>query len=202
MALIAARGIGKSFGSRSILHGLDFDIEPRVRLGVIGPNGGGKSTLLRILAGDEVADAGEVTQRRGLVVAFLPQQPEGDDRDAAATLRDARPDLAELEHELAQVERQLGEQGDDLDRIARLLRRQEDVLTRWTGAGGPGFEGRARALLVDVGLDDGDIAKPTRVLSGGQRKLVGLAACLLRDPDVLLLDEPEAHLDVEAREHL
>ncbi|MGN6799056.1 MAG: ATP-binding cassette domain-containing protein, partial [Gaiellaceae bacterium] len=154
MALLAARGIGKSFGSRSILHGLDFDVEPGARLGVIGPNGGGKSTLLRILAGEEVADAGEVTRRRGLVVAFLPQQPEGDERDAAATLRDARPDLAELEDELAQIEQQLGEQGDDLDRITRLLRRQEDVLTRWTSAGGPGFEGRARALLVDVGLDD------------------------------------------------
>src|SRR6476469_2099762 len=202
MALLQARGIAKSFGSRLILDGLDFDIEPGVRLGVIGPNGGGKSTLLRILAGEEVADAGEVTQRRGLVVAFLPQQPEGDARDAAVTLRDARPDLAELEGELVQIERQLGEQGDDLDRIARLLRRQEDVLTRWTSAGGPGFEGRARSLLADVGLDDGDIAKPTRVLSGGQRKLVGLAACLLRDPDVLLLDEPEAHLDVEARERL
>jgi ATP-binding cassette subfamily F protein 3 len=69
-------------------------------------------------------------------------------------------------------------------------------------AGGPGFDGRARALLVDVGLEDDDLAKPTRVLSGGQRKLVGLAACLLRDPDVLLLDEPEAHLDVEARERM
>jgi ATP-binding cassette, subfamily F, member 3 len=202
MALIAARGIGKSFGSRSILHGLDFDVEAGARLGVIGPNGGGKSTLLRILAGEEVADAGDVTRRRGLVVAFLPQQPEGDDRDSAATLWDARPDLAELEHELEEIERQLGEQGDDLDRIARLLRRQEDVLGRWTSAGGPGFEGRARALLTDVGLDDGDFGKPTRVLSGGQRKLVGLAACLLRDPDVLLLDEPEAHLDVEARERL
>src|SRR3954470_25063365 len=202
MALIAARGIGKSFGSRSILHGLDFAIEAGARLGVIGPNGGGKSTLLRILVGDEVADAGEVTQRRGLVIAFLPQQPEGDDRDAEATLRAARPDLAELERELAQIESRLGEQGDDLDRIARLLRRQEDVLTRWTTAGGPGFEGRARALLADVGLDDDDLAKPTRLLSGGQRKLVGLAACLLREPDVLLLDEPEAHLDVEARERM
>ena len=93
MALIAARGIGKSFGSRSILHGLDFDIEPGARLGVIGPNGGGKSTLLRILAGEETADAGEVTQRRGLVVAFLPQQPEGDDarRRSDAARRAARP---------------------------------------------------------------------------------------------------------------
>jgi ATP-binding cassette subfamily F protein 3 len=202
MALLAARGLGKSFGSRSILHGLDLDVEPGARLGVIGPNGGGKSTLIRILAGEETADAGEVTQRRGLVIAYLPQQPEGDHRDAAETLRDARPDLAELERELAQIERLLGEQGGDLDRIARLLRRQEDELARWTAAGGPGFEGRGRALLADVGLDDGDLGKPTRVLSGGQRKLVGLAACLLRDPDVLLLDEPEAHLDVEARERL
>jgi ATP-binding cassette subfamily F protein 3 len=200
MSLLQARGLAKSFGSRLILDGLDFDIEPDVRLGVIGPNGGGKSTLLRILAGQEHADAGEVTQRRGLTVAFLPQQLEGDDRHALETLRAARPDLDQLEQELATVERALGEAGGDLDRLTKLLKRQEGLLERWTAAGGPGFDGRARALLADVGLEDDDLAKPTRVLSGGQRKLVGLAACLLRDPDVLLLDEPEAHLDVEARE--
>ena len=200
MALLSARGIRKSFGSRQILDGLDFDVESGVRLGLIGPNGGGKSTLLRILAGEETADAGEVTQRRGLVIAYLPQQLEGDERDALETLRGARPDLDELERELATIEAGLAT--DDLDRMTRLLRRQEDVLERWTAAGGPGFDGRARALLVDVGLEDEDLSKPTSVLSGGQRKLVGLAACLLRDPDVLLLDEPEAHLDVEARERL
>jgi ATP-binding cassette subfamily F protein 3 len=135
-------------------------------------------------------------------VAFLPQQVEGDERHALETLRAARPDLDELEQELAAVEGALGEAGDDLDRLTKLLTRQEGLLERWTAAGGPGFDGRARALLVDVGLEDGDLAKPTRVLSGGQRKLVGLAACLLRDPDVLLLDEPEAHLDVEARERM
>jgi ATP-binding cassette subfamily F protein 3 len=202
MALLAARGISKSFGSRLILDGLDFDVEAGVRMGVIGPNGGGKSTLLRILAGDELADAGEVTQRRGLIVSYLPQQLEGDDRNAFATLRAARPDLDELERELESVEEGIGAAGADLDRMTRLLRRQEELLHRWTSSGGPGFEPRARALLVEVGLDDDDLAKPTRILSGGQRKLVGLAACLLRDPDVLLLDEPEAHLDVEARERV
>ncbi len=202
MSLLQARGLAKSFGSRLILDGLDFDIEPGVRMGVIGANGGGKSTLLRILAGEEFADAGDVTQRRGLIVAFLPQQLEGDTRHALETLRAARPDLDELEHELATVERALGGAGEDFDRLTKLLKRQEGLLERWTAAGGPGFEGRARALVVDVGLEDNDLAKPTRVLSGGQRKLVGLAACLLRDPDVLLLDEPEAHLDVEARERM
>ena len=201
MSLLQVRGVAKSFGSRLILDGLDLDVEPGARLGLIGPNGGGKSTLLRIVAGEETADRGELTQRRGLVLAFLPQQLEGDERDPLATLRAARPDLDELEAELAQVESQLGPAGSDLERMTRLLRRQEDLIDRWTVAGGPGFDGRARALLADVGLADEDLAKPTRILSGGQRKLVGLAACLLRDPDVLLLDEPEAHLDVEAREH-
>ena len=202
MALLQARGITKSFGSRLILDGLDFDVEPGVRMGMIGPNGGGKSTLMRILAGEEHPDSGELTARRGLVVAYLAQQIEGDERDAAHTLRAARPDLDELEADLERVEAQISELGGDLDRMTRALRRQEELIERWTAAGGPGFDGRARALLVDVGLDDDDLAKPTRVLSGGQRKLVGLAACLLRDPDVLLLDEPEAHLDVEARERM
>lgn len=201
MALIAVRGLAKSFGSRAILQGLDLDIEAGVRLGVIGPNGGGKSTLLRILAGEETADAGEVTQRRGLVVAYLPQQIEGDDRSAFETLRGSRPDLAELERELADVEAALAATAD-LDRIAKLLRRQEDVLGRWTVAGGPGFDGRARALLASVGFVEAAAERPTRLLSGGQRKLVGIAACVLREPDVLLLDEPEAHLDVGAREQL
>jgi ATP-binding cassette subfamily F protein 3 len=158
MSLLQARGIAKSFGSRAILNGLDFDVEPSVRMGMIGPNGGGKSTLLRILAGLETADAGEVTRRRGLQIAFLPRQLEGDARDALQTVFGAKPD--------------------------------------------PDVEWRARALLADVGLDDDDAAKPTRVLSGGERKLVGLAACLMQDPDVLLLDEPEAHLDLDARERL
>ncbi|HZQ16515.1 MAG TPA: ABC-F family ATP-binding cassette domain-containing protein [Gaiellaceae bacterium] len=202
MSLLQARALGKSFGSRQILDGLDLDVEPDARIGVIGPNGGGKSTLVRLLAGEDHADAGAVTTRRGLVVAYLPQQLDGDERDAEETLHAARPDLHELERELRGVEAALAGAGADLDRIARLLRRQEALLERWTAAGGPSFEGRARALLAGVGLADGDLAKPTRLLSGGQRKLVGLAACLLRDPDLLLLDEPEAHLDVEARERL
>ena len=116
-------------------------------MGVIGPNGGGKSTMMHILAGLETADAGELTRGAASSSRYLPQQVEGDERDAIEPLRAARPDLDELERELARVEAQLGD-GGDLDRMARVLRRQEELVERWTAAGGPGFDGRARALLA------------------------------------------------------
>ena len=201
MALIQLRGIVKSFGSRTILDGLDLDVDAGARVGVIGPNGGGKSTLMRILAGLEEPDAGEGAQRRGLRVAYLPQQVEGDERSALETVRAARPDLAELERELAQVADRLGSLGDDLERMARGRAARRSSSSGWTAAGGPGFEGRTRTLLLGL-VEDDDLDRATRRLSGGERKLVALAACLAQDPDVLLLDEPEAHLDVEARERM
>ncbi len=202
MALVQLRGIVKTFGSRTILEGLDFDVEAGGRVGVIGPNGGGKSTMMRILAGLEEPDAGESTQRRGLVVAYLPQQVEGDERTTMELLRAARPDLDELDRRLVRASEELAGLGGDLDRMARVLRRQEELVDRWTAAGGPGFDGRARALLLELGLEEDDLERPTLLLSGGERKLAALAACLVQQPDVLLLDEPEAHLDVAARERM
>ena len=105
MALLSLRGAAKSFGSRLILDGLDFDVEQDARVGVIGPNGGGKSTMLRILAGLETADAGELTQRRGLVVAFLARSsPRGTSATRSRRRAPRAPDLQELERELAGVE--------------------------------------------------------------------------------------------------
>src|SRR4051812_5821682 len=167
MALLQLRGIVKSFGSRTILDGLDFDVEPRARVGIIGPNGGGKSTLLRIVAGLEEPDAGEAARRRGLRVAHLPQQVEGDERTTPETVHAARSDLAELERELTRVSEQLGSLGSDLDRMARVLRRQEELVGRWTAAGGPGFEGRARSLLLGL-VEEDDLGRPTHLLSGGE----------------------------------
>ena len=83
----------------------------------------------------------------------------------------------------------------NLDRMTRVLHRQEQLLERWDAAGGPSVEGRARATLLELGLEEEELELPTRALSGGQRKLIALAACLEQRPDVLLLDEPEAHLD-------
>ena len=154
MSLLQVRGVAKSFGSRLILDGLDLDVEPGARLGLIGPNGGGKSTLLRIVAGEESPDRGELTQRRGLVLAFLPQQLEGDERDPLTTLRAARPDLDELEAELAQVEAQLGAAGSDLDRMTRLLRS--------AGGSDRALDGRRRAWVRGQGTGAARRGRPRR----------------------------------------
>ncbi|HMJ37230.1 MAG TPA: ABC-F family ATP-binding cassette domain-containing protein [Baekduia sp.] len=192
------RGIVKSFGGRRVLDGLDLEVGPRARVGLVGANGAGKSTILRLLAGDDAPDAGALTIRRGATVAFLPQLVGGDDRTALQTVRAAVPAAVAVHEELASVEAALADPAlaEDLDRMTRLLARQAglvDALAEQT------VDGDAIRLLRELGLDDADVDRPTRTLSGGERKLVALAACLVRRPDLLLLDEPEAHLDMARR---
>jgi ATP-binding cassette, subfamily F, member 3 len=199
--LLSARGLKKSFGGRLILDGLDLELADGMRVGVLGPNGGGKSTLLAILAGLEHPDDGAVTRRRGLVHAFLPQHVPGDERMSLALVSAARPELAELEADLHAVEQRLADPrlAADLDAMGRALAHQERLLARWHEHGGDRAESEARTLLDELGVPH-DV--PTAELSGGQRKLVALAACLARRPQVLLLDEPEAHLDMRRRDLL
>jgi ATP-binding cassette subfamily F protein 3 len=184
-----------------VLAGVDLDVPAGARLGVLGPNGGGKSTLMRILVGLEESDGGEVIRRRGLVDAFLPQIVPGDERDALATVLSARPELAELETALVTVERRIATLTDDLEAMQRALGHQARLLERWEQVGGDRAEREARSHLQALGMEE-EVHTPTRELSGGQRKLVALAACLAREPDLLLLDEPEAHLDMDRRDQL
>jgi ATP-binding cassette, subfamily F, member 3 len=191
----------KSFGGRQILDGASLEINDGVRVGLIGPNGAGKSTLLRMLAGLETADGGTVTLRRGAVVAFLPQLVTGDARTVRQWIVDARPEHAAKQAELDDVERRLAdpELANDLKRMGRLLERQADLVAELAA---DDVEGEGLRILRDLGLPDAILDHETRRLSGGQAKLVALASCLVRRPDVLLLDEPEAHLDVSRRTRL
>ncbi|HEX2127398.1 MAG TPA: ATP-binding cassette domain-containing protein, partial [Thermoleophilaceae bacterium] len=204
MTLIQLRSVEKFYGGRTVLRDLQLEVKLGTRLGLVGGNGAGKSTLLRTLAGAEEVDGGEVIRRRGAGVAYLPQHVEGGGRTPLEVVRAARPELAEVRKELEECEARLGapEVADDLRRMQRLLERHGRLLQRFTELGGQGFEGEARGYLRSLGLDGHDADRPTAELSGGQRKLTALAACLVRRPDVLLLDEPESHLDAARRERL
>jgi ATP-binding cassette, subfamily F, member 3 len=191
----------KSFGGRRILDGASLEVVEGARVGLIGPNGAGKSTLLRMLAGIETPDAGTVTLRRGAVVAFLPQLVTGDQRTVREWIVGARPEHAARAAELEDVEQRLADPAlaTDLNRMARLLERQATLVSALAASD---VEGEGLRILRDLGLPDAILDSQTRRLSGGQAKLVALAACLVRRPDVLLLDEPEAHLDVSRRTRL
>ena len=204
MTLLSLRGIAKAFGGRQILRGVDLELPDGARIGLVGPNGSGKSTLLRIAVGDEEADAGQITRQRGLRLAMLAQHPLGDDRSPAATLRDARADLREIDEGLAACDRRLADPSvyNDGALMEAVLAEQARLLDQFERAGGPAFEGRVRSMLAEIGLEQRELELPTSVLSGGQRKLIGLAAAIIQDPQLLLLDEPEAHLDLEGRERL
>jgi ATP-binding cassette subfamily F protein 3 len=204
VSVVSLIGVEKSYGSWAVLRGAELDVSEGARIGIVGPNGSGKTTILRILAGLETPSAGEVVRRKALVVAYLEQNPDGDERTAEATVLAARPDIAELDQQLRAIEEELARPDvvADLSKMDRVLTRQQALLERWVEIGGPGLAGEARSLLVSLGLEAEDLGLPTTALSGGQRKLVGLAACLIRQPDLLLLDEPETHLDADRREQV
>jgi ATP-binding cassette, subfamily F, member 3 len=138
-------------------------------------------------------------------VAYLAQEANGGERTPLEVVRAARPELEGLGAEIRAREEELGSPellGADLRRMQRVLERHADLLRRFGELGGNGFDGEARGYLRDLGLSDNDLPVPTARLSGGQRRLVNLAACLITKPHVLLLDEPEAHLDARRRELL
>ena len=192
-------GVTRAHGDRTIFSGITWAIAEGARIGLIGANGTGKSTLLRTIAGVDAPDAGTVTRARGVRVSYLEQeQRPRADRTVLEELFAARPDLLAIEEALARIDRRLGDGAvnGDLAILEGVLAEQDVLLHRFEQAGGPRLRNRAEGLLRDLGLPRAQWDRPQATLSGGERKLVGLAGCLIADPDLLLLDEPDNHLDL------
>ena len=205
MLIARLDGVGLRYGTRQIFAGLSLSLNDGEKIGLVGPNGAGKSSLLKLLVGIERADSGERTLRRGVTVAYLAQEYAG--TGAACALDEVllgRPDLLALEGEMAASEAALADPAlaDDFDALGRAVERQTAAIEAYEKGDGQRFRDDARGLLDRLGLPGALQAEPLAVLSGGQRKLVGLARCLLTRPDLLLLDEPDNHLDLAGKELL
>ncbi len=201
MSLLTAQNLAIAFGPLDVFQGVDCVVSRGDRIGLVGPNGEGKTTLLRILSGDMMPMTGRVHRSRGLSIGYLPQIPPAPGRktlwdDMLEVFDDLLAEgerLAELEEQMAHPDRAIAEAA-----LEAYARRQHLFEAR----GGYDYPTRIKQTLSGLGFGPETFDQPVTQLSGGQRTRALLAKILLQKPDLLLLDEPTNHLDLAAMEWL
>jgi len=199
MSILTGIDISKSFGALDVLERLNFRVEASDRIGLVGPNGEGKTTLLRIIAGEEPPTEGRIHHKHALRIGYLPQDPPepGDETLWQAMLRP----FAELRRQESALQ-ELMEQIGRGDHAAATLKRYGDLEEAFRLAGGYEYEVEIRRVLTGLGFGEAQFGQPLRQFSGGQRTRAYLAELILSRPELLLLDEPTNHLDLAALEWL
>lgn len=196
MPVLAAHHIKKSFVERLLFEDISFEINEKDKVGLVGVNGCGKTTLFRILLGQEQPDEGTIYKNRGARVVSMAQSIENTDTSVyEATLAVFAP-LMELETAMEEVNAALEHAPEkELD---ALVRRQHSLRERYEDGGGLTFRSRTRAALLGLGFTEAELQKPLSNMSGGERNKAQLARVLLSGANLLLLDEPTNHLDIDA----
>ena len=194
--LVRLQDVSKSYGGETVLEGVSLQIENRDRVGLVGPNGCGKTTLLKLIEGQLEANHGHVTTRSGLALASIPQVPElpGEPTVVDETLSVFRS-LQETERELGRLRERLSEakEGENL----RLSEHYADLQTHFEHMGGYDYPARTEAVLMGIGFSRQQLHQPCGTLSGGQVRRLVLAQALLKPAQLILLDEPTNHLDLQ-----
>ena len=200
MIALSASDINLSFGTDIILKEVSFAVNDGDRLGIIGVNGAGKTSLFKIITGEYTPDSGAVYIQKGHTVGVLSQNADLKGLPGEMTcieyMYTAYPALLKLEREISETERQLaGAVGDEILSLTSRLNAQN---SKFAAEGGLEFRSRCRGMLLRLGFDEELISRQIRTLSGGQYTRLALARLLATEPDILMLDEPTNHLDIDA----
>jgi ATP-binding cassette subfamily F protein 3 len=196
--LFRLSNIEKSYGGYEVLRGLSFQVNPDEKIGLVGRNGSGKTTVFRIITGAETADAGEVHTINNLKLGLLEQHVDFQSGETVHTAAlSAFKAVHDIEAEMRRLEKQM-----ETDHSDDVLSRYADMQLEFERADGYTFAARAESVLMGLGFMKENWNASTVTLSGGQRNRLGLVRLLLSNPDILLLDEPTNHLDVHAVEWL
>lgn len=199
MSLITVSSLSKSFGAEDLFSGVTFSVAKGARLAIVGPNGIGKTTLLRILIGTEEASGGMITRAKNLRIGYLSQ--EADFKLQGALWDVCLEPFAELIRMEAELKKLEDEMSDPTTRDQALVR-YGSVQHEFEERGGYMYPIRIKQVLTGLGFDESEFHMSLDHLSGGQRTRAHLARLLLSNPDLLLLDEPTNHLDIKAVEWL
>ena len=200
MIALSASDINLSFGTDIILKDISFAVNDGDRVGIIGVNGAGKTSLFKIITGEYSPDSGAVYIQKGHTVGVLEQNAKlsslPGDMSCIEYMYTAYPTLLSLEKEISITEAALAKATGD--EIMQLTARLNDQNTRFAAEGGLEFRSRCRGMLLRLGFDEELISRQIRTLSGGQYTRLALARLLATEPDILMLDEPTNHLDIDA----
>ena len=201
MPLLRADRLKLMYGATEVLSDLTFQVEPRQRLGIVGANGSGKSSLLKAISGDVTPAAGSLTLAPRTRTAYLAQELEaGPHESVYADALHSRPDILSLRARLEGLEAAMA-RASEAEQVV-LVEDYGVVQHEYERLDGYAYDNRVAEVLHGVGLTEADQALAPGALSGGQRRRLALAKLLLQDADLLLLDEPTNHLDLEAIEWL
>lgn len=195
--ILACHNLNKSFGERVIVRDGSFHIEDREKTAFVGVNGAGKSTVLKIIMGEESADSGSVILTKGKTIGYLAQQQNLESGSTIyEELKSAKSDIIYLEEQIRSVEKELKMlSGDALEARLDTYNR---LMSEFEAKNGYAYESEITGVLKGLGFAEEDFNKPTDTLSGGQKTRVSLGKLLLTKPDILLLDEPTNHLDLNS----
>ena len=201
MLAISLENIGLSFGADDILKNVSFGVNDGDRVGIIGSNGAGKTSLFKVIAGEYSQSEGGVYVQKGYTVGMLEQNPNltalPQNLTAIEYMYTAHPTLLDLEERIARTEATLAEATDE-DEILQLTSRLNAENGEYARLGGLEFRSRCRGMLLRLGFEEDLIERKIANLSGGQYTRLALARLLSTEPDILMLDEPTNHLDIDA----